>query len=71
MAKRQSEEQHVASSQKFFRAMLGVLSAVGFGALWYAIFHGVQARPYAFIVGFLLAVNAVYHIAVAIRGQKR
>lgn len=67
MANRHSEEQHVSSSQKILRALLGILSAVGFGALWYAIFHGAKARPYAFIIGFLLVVNALYHIVVAIR----
>ncbi|MBR3895141.1 MAG: hypothetical protein IKJ35_08360 [Clostridia bacterium] len=70
MAKHHSDGGHVSPAKQFFRALLGILSSVGFGALWYAIFHGVQARPYAFILGFLLVVNAVYHIVVAIRGQR-
>jgi len=61
---------HVTPAKQFFRVLLGILSALGFGALWYSIFHGVRARPYCFIIGFLLVVNAIYHVIVAIRAPK-
>ncbi len=70
MANHHSGEGHISPLKQFFRALLGGLTAIGFGALWYALFHGVQVRPYAFILGFLLVINAVYHIVVALRGQK-
>ena len=70
MANHRSGEGHVTPSKQFFRVLLGILTALGFGSLWYAIFHGVQAKPYAFIFGFLLVVNAVYHVVVAIRRQR-
>ncbi|MBO5313070.1 MAG: hypothetical protein J6B29_03795 [Clostridia bacterium] len=60
---------HGSFIKYFLRALLGVISSLGFGFFWYALIFGISANIGIFLLGILFMVIGIAHMVLAIKKQ--
>ena len=60
---------HISFKKQFLRALFGILSALGFGAFWYALSQGIQSKLLIFVFGIFLVLNVFLHLFFVIKKQ--
>ncbi len=62
---------HISFWKQLTRGLLGMISAGGFGCLWYALFTGIEQNLWVFLGGVGGVLMGALHLVIAVRKQVR
>ena len=66
-----SYESHQTGGQKCLRALLSVITAIGFGMFWYALVTGLEGTVLFFVGGIISIIIGIIHIFIGIGKDRR
>lgn len=62
-----TNDSHQSGMQKFLRALISIITSVGFGLFWYALVKGLADNVLFFVLGIILIVIGIIHIFIGIK----